>query len=361
MFFLIIFIIYIGTLCFLFNYLNAKSIPTTSGAIVMAMGIMLIGVIQNIPFYTPIIGHILVIALLCIYGVIFSLILNDIKKGTFINNHISDPINSFTIGTWVAATSVVILNTHYFYPQLQLSSIVFYGFAVVIWLWYLVLIVRNFAFYCKNPSYIAKLHGGILLSCVATQSLVIAGATIYSVQIPKELELLMIALGFIFYLIGLGFIIICKSKNNLQNTILNWANTNCIIHGALSITGLALCITMQSLGNWLIYFWLIVFILFCLVECIEIIRGIMRVQKFGIMDGLFVYHPTQWARNFTFGMFVNFTIHLPDLLFVHVRLFVVETGKYVVVILFVIEVTIFLKNTICKRVETKFPKKCERK
>ncbi|MGX9134668.1 SLAC1 family transporter [Rummeliibacillus sp. JY-2-4R] len=323
----------------------------------MAMGIILVGVIQNIPFYTLVVGHILAITLFCVYGAILSFFILDFNKGTLSQNHTNNPINSFAIGTWVASTSVVLLNAHYYFPQLQLSSIVFFGLDFINWLWYLWFIVRNFIIFCKNKEYIAKLHGAILLSCVATQSLVIVAATIYSINIPRGLELGMVILGFVFYLIGIVFIMIAILKNTLHNTILNWANTNCIIHGALSITGLALCISMKNLGNWLIYFWLIDFILFCLVECIELIRIVLRVKSLGFNNGLFAYHPTQWARNFTFGMLVNFTIHLPKgLLFEHARLMVVEIGKYVVVILFVIEVFIFLKSTICKRVKPKILK-----
>lgn len=164
----------------------------------------------------------------------------------------------------------------------------------------------------------------------------------------------MLCIGFMFYIIGFGLIVLSFTKDTINHTIQNWKNTNCIIHGALSITGLALCISMESLGVWLIYIWLVVSIIFCIVECIELIRSIIRVKLLGVNNGLFVYHPTQWARNFTFGMYVNFTIHLPDCsLFENARYLVVDIGKYIVVILFVIEIGIFMNNVLSMKKEIK--------
>ena len=313
MYYFVFFILYIWILIQLFIRKGVHSIPTNSGAIIMAFGIMQIGLIQKFAFYNERIETLLAILLFGAYGCIISLLLMDIKKGAFYNNHLKDPINSFTIGTWVAATSVIILNITYHFPNLSSVSTILYMIDFLIWLFYLGIIIRNYSIYIRKPKFIENVNGVIVLSCVSTQSLVIGGETIFKAEFPIEFAFLLIVVGAIFYIISLTLIgrSLYLMKNTLKTAILNWKTTNCTIHGALSITGLALIVTFSFLEKWLIYYWVIVTVVFCIVESIEGVRSIFRIQQFGIKDALFIYHPTQWVRNFTFGMYVNFTIHLP--------------------------------------------------
>ncbi|WP_299510538.1 hypothetical protein [uncultured Rummeliibacillus sp.] len=318
----------------------------------MAFGIMQIGLIQKFAFYNERIETSLAILLFGAYGCIISLLLMDIKKGAFYNNHLKDPINSFTIGTWVAATSVIILNITYHFPHLTTVSIGLYIIDFLIWLFYLGIIIRNYSIYIRKPKFIEKLNGVIVLSCVSTQSLVIGGETIFKAEFPIEFAFLLIVVGATFYVISLMLIgrSLYLMKNTLKTVILNWKMTNCTIHGGLSITGLALIVTFNSSGKWLIYYWIFVTIVFFIVESIEGTRSIFRIQQFGIKDALFIYHPTQWVRNFTFGMYVNFTIHLPAIsLLGNARTIVIEGGKYIVVSLFIIEVCLLAQYKLGKR------------
>jgi hypothetical protein len=57
--------------------------------------------------------------------------------------------------------------------------------------------------------------------------------------------------------------------------------------------------------------WAAALILFLVVEAIEILRAVQRVRTFGWKAGLFSYSVSQWSRNFTFGMFVAFSMYLP--------------------------------------------------
>lgn len=352
MYYFVFFILYIWILIQLFIRKGVHSIPTNSGAIIMAFGIMQIGLIQKFAFYNERIETLLAILLFGAYGCIISLLLIDIKKGTFYNNHLKDPINSFTIGTWVAATSVIILNMTYHFPHLMTVSIGLYIIDFLIWLFYLKIIIRNYSIYIRKPKYIENLNGVIILSCVSTQSLVIGGETIFKAEFPIEFAFLLIVVGAIFYIISLTLIgrSLYLMKNTLKTAILNWKTTNCTIHGALSITGLALIVTFSFLEKWLIYYWVIVTVVFCIVESIEGVRSIFRIQQFGIKDALFIYHPTQWVRNFTFGMYVNFTIHLPAIsLLGNARTIVIEGGNYIVVSLFIIEVCLLAQYKLRKR------------
>ena len=75
----------------------------------------------------------------------------------------------------------------------------------------------------------------------------------------------------------------------------------------MSITGVSL--TNSQLESFYIidFIWIVSFTLFLLIETIEIFRAIQRVKKLGWKQGIFAYSPSQWARVFTFGMFLFFT------------------------------------------------------
>lgn len=346
--FILIFVLYIWLLVQFFNHKRyVASIPTTSGSIVMAMGILFAGIISTMPFFTTTMGQGLVIVLSSIYGIIISRFLLDLKKKIFFENHLKDPINSFTIGTWVAATSIIVLNIHYFSTRFVIESWVLYSIALIIWCVYLGIVVRNYIVIMRDPTYLKKVQGAILLPSVATQSLVIVGTTLFKTDLPVEVELGMVGIGFILYMVSIILMILSFTKRTINYTILNWENTNCIIHGALSSAGFVLCLNNSSLGKWLVYYWLFVSVIVLLVEWFELSRSIMRIKNLGIEKGIFVYHPSQWSRNFTLGMYVNFTNHLPNItLFESVRSTVVTVGKYLVFILFVVEVLLYMKNKL---------------
>ncbi|PKR84800.1 hypothetical protein [Heyndrickxia camelliae] len=90
--------------------------------------------------------------------------------------------------------------------------------------------------------------------------------------------------------------------------------------------------------------WVWPMIAFIIVEGIEIARSIQRIKRYGWKKGLWIYHTSQWARNFTFGMFLAFSMHLPLQGTLtplrNVNDFVLYTAPYIVISLFIIEVFI---------------------
>ena len=56
--------------------------------------------------------------------------------------------------------------------------------------------------------------------------------------------------------------------------------------------------------------WLYVLAALVAVEAIEIARLLARIGAYGWRLGALTYHASQWARNFTFGMFYAFTLAL---------------------------------------------------
>ncbi|KAA9021585.1 TDT family transporter [Niallia endozanthoxylica] len=331
------------------------NISTVAGAPIMAMGIMLKGIFTGVG--TPVIHEILFYFIISIsYWVIIHYTF-DLLQGEFFSSHIKDPLSSFSIGTWIAATSImtVLLSDKEF---LVTSHILLY-MNLFMWLLYVVLIVRNYLFIFQNiTSFMENIHGGLLLPCVATQSIVISGYHAYGVSFPQLYANILLVLGIIFYLLNLCLIVFRYYRNLSSDLTDSWKNTNCIIHGAMSITGVSIITSHVEASTFIAMIWLTSFTLFLIVEIIEIIRAIQRIKKLGWKEGLFIYFPTQWARIFTFGMFLFFTKKLPmnDYSFIEfLQNPVLVLLPIMIVILILIEIyllsTHYLKNFKTKHIQ----------
>ncbi|HEX7057296.1 MAG TPA: hypothetical protein VF260_08910, partial [Bacilli bacterium] len=131
----------------------------------------------------------------------------------------------------------------------------------------------------------------------------------------------------------------------------DWQNTNCIIHGAMSITGLASVLSGAVGGGIVLTIWLWVLFWFVIVESVEIWRIGARTRKYGLAGAIGVYNVTQWSRNFTFGMLYAFTMFfdlgktryggIPFLMRLHEG--VLAAGKWVVLFFLVYEIVLFLR------------------
>lgn len=222
----------------------------------------------------------------------------------------TDPNQIFLIGTWVAATSVLGVNILFYYPEVIWISRVAATAAFIIWVYYIILAVNQMVSFRWKGDKVRVLHGGILLTTVSTQSVVIICDWAWA--LPILIEAIVLYVGVIFYLVSVSLLLIRYGKFKWRMTD-DWKNTNCIIHGALSITGVAWFNLTGTVSPVLIAYWWVVFLLFVLVEFVEVYRAFKRVKHFGVHRGLWVYHPSQWARIFTFGMFyyLTLTISIP--------------------------------------------------
>lgn len=150
-------------------------------------------------------------------------------------------------------------------------------------------------------------HGILLLSTVGTQSIIVLLNNVFF-QLPTVFSKSIIIVGIGFYVVGMFLITIWNATKSHWTISEDWPNTNCIIHGALSITGFAI-VTTHTFSPFLVQLlWVITFGLIVIVESLEVIRGVKRVRKLGWSKGIFTYNVTQWSRNFTFGMFYVFTL-----------------------------------------------------
>lgn len=229
-------------------------------------------------------------------------------EGTF-REFTREPIGGFAIGCWVAGTTVVLQLLLEGVPEWRDLGLALGVFAFVLWLWFLKIIASKLRAVIRLASR-GLVPGVILLSTVSTQSLVIAALDLFPHWRWRSFIEGMIAFGVVMYLVGAALVMWSHLRARGWTLADDWDNTNCILHGAVSITGLAIVDWGMAPPLVAISLWLYVFAVFVAVEAIEIARLAARVRAYGWRRGAFCYRITQWSRNFTFGMFYGFTLAL---------------------------------------------------
>src|SRR5699024_4220341 len=223
----------------------------------------------------------------------------------FLIPFIQHPVNSFTIGTWIAGVSVLCNVFLKYFPEIILITQAMGIFNTFLFLFFLANCFYNFKqLFFDHQNY--PVHGAILLSTVGTQSIIVLLNRVFF-QFPVYFSEAVILLGLVFYLAGITLILNRYLRQKDWTLVDDWANTNCIIHGALSITGLAIVSTNTYSPLFVVVLWVLIFSLIVVVETLEVIRAMQRIKLYGWRNGVFHYHVSQWSRNFTFGMFYAFT------------------------------------------------------
>ncbi|WP_307258937.1 hypothetical protein [Oikeobacillus pervagus] len=317
-------------------------IKNSYGAIIMATGITISLPISD--FIPESIIKWITTALITIILFLIFQYTKDAFYRRFYRLHLQHPLTSFANGTWVAGISVGILIVVHVFPSLTSIAKFFFIGNVVLWLLYILLVVRNFFVLSKVKEYRQHTNGILLLSCVSTQSIVLSGETLFGDWIPGGIFTFLIYFGFSFYLLSLLFMtrsILTKQIHNLAD---NWMNMNCIIHGALSITGYASIMTHATPNSFINGIWWTALILVLAIEGIEYIRMVQRVKRYGWRDGVFSYSRTQWARNFTLAMFLTFTLHFSPTAFHLLNRYI--GAEYIVLLLILIEYILFLQHIL---------------
>ncbi|RWZ58654.1 hypothetical protein EQV77_06715 [Halobacillus fulvus] len=290
------------------NISKRKVINPASGAIVMAFGIFLEGAMNY--FFGQGVGRWFVMIYFTLSAALYTKWCRQIFQKEFLSSLINNPVNSFTLGSWVAGCSVLLVVVDAYFSFFHPIAIVMTAINTLFWLAFLMISVVNFKRLWTERIHVP--HGVILLSTVATQSIVILWNEMFP-SLPEYLSLTAIFVGVSFYIISF-YLITRRYWSTRWSLAEDWTNTNCILHGALSITGLALVSTGVWTGTALLYYWVLVFVVLCLVEGMEVIRACQRVRRKGWKEGIFSYHISQWSRNFTFGMFYTFTLMMHEAL-----------------------------------------------
>lgn len=282
-----------------------KKIEPASGAIIMANGIFLIGAVKEFPFVDYQLGVYLAFLLLITWVIIYTKLSIQFFHRDFLIPFLKHPVNSFAIGTWIAGVSVLCNVFLKYFPKILPITQAMGILNTFLFLFFLINCIYNFKQLFTDHQHF-PVHGVVLLSTVGTQSIIVLLNNVFY-ELPKILSSSVIFLGIIFYIIGFLLILNRYVRQKGWTLADDWANTNCIIHGALSITGLAIVSSNTYSAKFVTVLWLIIFALIIIVETLEILRAIKRIKLYGWKTGVFSYHITQWSRNFTFGMFYAFT------------------------------------------------------
>ncbi|MCO6441600.1 MAG: hypothetical protein J5I81_11035 [Nitrococcus mobilis] len=350
--------------------MHNRPTPTAGGGIVMAIGIFGLAALQRIPALAAFLNEPLALLLSVIWLFTGAAYLIDFFKGT-LHVHTESPIGRFGIGTWVAGTAVLARMEMVGVEDWSMTVEAMLGFiALLLWIWYIPLALEGFKAMraCHER---LQTRGVILLSTVSTQSLALIAADLaYSAPLipwfdPGVWRVLfagvatvLIVLGTGFYIVGVGLILQRYWRQKNWTLVHDWDNTNCILHGAMSITGLAAVLSGTIPILICLLIWLYVFTMFILVELIEVARAYLRIKALGWQEGVFTYHVSQWARNFTFGMYYAFTWAFIQ----HFETYLVSPlaglfhwiltyGQYFVLLFLLIEIGLYLRDHI----DLKFP------
>lgn len=327
---------------------NYQKIEPASASIIMAVGIFLISSIEAFPFLNIYFGKLSVFILLIYWLVIYGLLTIQFFHHDFLIPFIKDPINSFAIGTWIAGVSVLCNVFIQYFPSIMKITQIIALVNTLLWLLFFIMCLYNFKklLFDKHDH---SVHGIVLLSTVGTQSVVVLVNNVFLIQnIVSEI---IIISGLVFYVVGIFLITTWIARESDWRITDDWSNTNCIIHGGLSITGLAILTTNTFTPEMVNLLWIITFMFLIIVESVELLRAKRRVKEYGWNKGIFNYHVSQWSRNFTFGMFYFFTfmIHNNPNYFLSVNLnnfqeSIAGIWAWVVLITLIIEIIIYLKH-----------------
>lgn len=338
-----IFIFFISSLLARSIFNKDNAILTSSGGIVMAIGIFTLDALPMLPFTTEFTSKLILIANTIIWMfLVFIHIRHIATQGlSFIEKN---AVNQFGIGTWVASSAILAVLYMKYLPSLYFIVDALSMFAFCIWLVYLRIISVNLHSMLTHQF---KLHTGIIfLATVSTQSIAIVMRALFGSLLPIQIYQLIIMLGISFYVIEILIIFKYYISSKPRHIISHWSGANSIAHGALSITGLSVLMTNSFNDFTVNYIWIFASFLFITIEGISSIKFIFNLISFGLKETTLDYDVSQWARLFTYGMYYTFTLTAIDHNVIHNDFanIVIQFGQYIIAALLVAESSIFVSR-----------------
>jgi hypothetical protein len=260
------------------------------------------------------------------------------------------------IGTWVVSTAVLSLLWLKSFQELDEIALLLAFIAIGVWIEYMRLMLDDLHTIARNPVGL-KLNGNIFLLTASTQSIAILVSTIFHDWLPLPILVILILVGYFYYGICLILSIRHYSQIRLRHMVLEWAHTNSMLHGALSLSGLACIKAILISSAVIVSTWIAAAVLFILVESIAFLRLILNIKKKGFRAAVLKYDISQWSRSFTYGLFYAFTVaieRIQPIAWKPVTFFIIEYGKYVVLLSVLIETALFF-HARCKPMIIKEP------
>lgn len=325
-----------------------KYFSTTVGSIIMAFGIFVLYALPELPFSNNIIINLATLELLILWIYIAINILVIYLKGDF-SALIHGVNNNLGVGTWVASSAVLAMLLFKIIPTYHVVNWIIALIPICIWIAYLWLIIPKLL--CINTLYINS--GIIFLITVSTQSIVLLLNALLPNHISTLINLVLILSGYIFYVFSLIVIIRYCFSIKPKRLLLSWSNTNSIIHGALSISGLASLIAASINDIFIIFTWFMATCLFITVEAISLIGLYYRIRIVDIKKGARVYEISQWSRIFTYGMYYAFTLSISHHKIISNLIIDIVTayGQYIVLIMLILEIIILTNDKFFAPIE----------
>ena len=334
------------------HFLLKNQVETASAAFIMALGILLNESFDRLDAMSKSFSASgsFIVAVAWFY--ILLVILVSVWRREFYRLHVEAPLTIFAVGTWIASTSVSLLVFHHLFPGYSGVQRILEMFNFLMLFLYLAAVLIYMKDFRRNRFY-EQVHGVVLLMTVSVQSVVIANSIFFQEGWIHTAQEFLFDLGLVLYTINFALLIYRYGQVRNWSITEDWKNTNCIIHGAISITGVAGIVSGTISMRQASFIWLMAAAMFILVEVMECIRAVKRVRAYGFRKGLGVYHVSQWARNFTFGMFLFFTMKMNvgksgvsfDII-KDIQAFILSSGPWVVGALFVMECVIFLYQKV---------------
>ncbi|HEX3884995.1 MAG TPA: hypothetical protein VHW66_20240 [Stellaceae bacterium] len=270
----------------------------------MAAGIFTVASLPRLPFPGFLAGVAAAVVALAWIAVAAGLAVSTARHGG-LARRTGPVVESFGIGTWVAGTAVFARVLMLATPDDPWPARVLFALAAGLWLWFMPRAVRNLV--CLARTRLPP-NGIILLATVATQAVALIALRLFPAAPGVRLAAAgLMALGVLCYALA-AFLVVRRYAGGGWALATDWANGNCILHGALSITGLTATVSGRFGAGAILALWGVAAAIFVTVEAIEIARVAARVRAAGWRAAVLVYDVSQWARNFTFGMFYAFTL-----------------------------------------------------
>jgi hypothetical protein len=329
--------------------LRAAPTPTAAGSAVMAIGIFGLSALPQIAGGLAGAIQPLAVGLCVLWGCIAASYAAAYLEGAFAA-HVEPPVGRFAIGTWVAGTAMLLRLLLLGAPEWRVLAVLLGLLAAIVWLWFLAVAAKALRAVGERSSH-TLVSSVVLLATVSTQSLALVVFDLApEPQLFRWAALCLIALGAAFYVVGAALVLRSHVRATGWTLADDWDSANCILHGAMSITGLAVVLWQAAPTSVALALWLYVLCVFAAVEAAELARLWTRLRRYGWRRGVFTYGVAQWSRIFTFGMFHAFTVALaqqPDgsggiAWVAAAQSAVLACGPYVVLGLLVVEIALYL-------------------
>ncbi|HLI13918.1 MAG TPA: hypothetical protein VKY65_20175 [Alphaproteobacteria bacterium] len=286
---------------------EARPWSAADGGVGMAFGIFGLAALQAIPPAARWLTRPLAFALLVLWLLFMAAYLRAFLAGEA-QAYLRPLVGRFAIGTWVADSAVTGEFLLYAAPGWRPVAMALAAIGLLVWVWYAKVALRGFARMLADPDS-CRARGLILLTTVSIQALVLVALKLFPrVRLVAELATVPIGVGYVVYGLGAALVFHRFLRIGTWHLEEDWDDTNCILHGAVSISGLA-AVSCPFFPDYLcLLSWAFAAAMVVLVEGVELARLAVRVRHLGWERGAFVYNVSQWARVFTFGMFYAFTL-----------------------------------------------------